>query len=566
MRSISKRVFQRGSSVGIGVAVLSFCLLLASGCALKDSMSARYQISVEKPDGFSLTRNVILVADNQLNHLYGEPIWMRSQLVTQIVRVSIRPVQQDLFGQGILRWVLDTYDKEPVVHLGDAANMGCVGEFEAFTEIMAVTPDRPWVMAPGNHDAFLMGNAQSPSDDWEAACRRAGGPLTKDLLVREYLQHLHRQEAGFRAAYQDPDSLPTSGEWRSDAAAGSTFLRAVAWVVDEANPQRSFVVQEIDLGLPPPSDGSAPPPPVAAILLDSSQFASAPILLPVPGPNAGVNGDLQSDQLDVIARWMANADAGTISVMMSHHPFGTLRKGARTAVDRLRKQHDVPIYVSAHTHNGQYYIRGGSEGWLELNVGSIVDYPIEFRTFSIHEGKKGQDEFLIRTPLFRIPDSWGSLAGNIAPRCDPGWEARPDDPDFYLTYLDGDSLDPVATQLMLMTTLLRTYVRLIETVPSHEDNQIWPDLSRYTGFTCCANDEDVLEGIDRIIATANREQQIEALVELGKFDKGRRAADLTLHRDYRICQAVWASKYNKIDRRAPTANDPYILYSTPRGN
>ena len=86
--------------------LLIFCAILSSGCALKDSMSSSYRITGEKPDGFSFSKNVILVADNQLNHLYGEPIWMRSQFVTQFVRVSIRPVQQDLFGQGILRWVL----------------------------------------------------------------------------------------------------------------------------------------------------------------------------------------------------------------------------------------------------------------------------------------------------------------------------------------------------------------------------------------------------------------------------------------------------------------------------
>ncbi|MDH4031033.1 MAG: metallophosphoesterase [Chromatiales bacterium] len=549
----------------IRIAGFSLCLLLASGCALKDSMSARYQISTDKPDGFALSKNVVLVADNQLNHLYGEPIWMRSQLVTQFVRVSIRPVQQDLFGQGILRWVLDVYgSRRPVIHLGDAANMGCVGEFEAFLEIMTATGNQPWLMAPGNHDAFLMGNSENSTDVWHAACERAGGRLTKDMLVGKYLQHLHRQDSGFRTAFPDADNLPATGEWRSDAPPGSAFLRAVAWAIDESRPHRSFVVQEVDLGLKPPSDGSAAPPPVAAMLLDSSQFAAAPILLPVPGPNAGVNGDLQADQLEVVTRWLSQAPGNSIPVLMSHHPFGTLRDGSRAAVDQLRKQYDVPLYVSAHTHNGQYFIRGGSEGWLELNVGSIVDYPIEFRTFSIHEG--GESEMLFRTPLFRIPDMWGTLAGDRAPRCEASWEAMADDPDFYLTYLDGISADPVATQLMLMTTLLRTYERLIDTVPSAADNEHWPDLTRFAGRKCCSSDEDILTALEAKTDAASREQSIEALIELGRFDRARLAADPILHRDYRVCQAVWASKYNKIDRRAPTANDPYILFSTRSGN
>lgn len=555
MTSTGKRILELPAARGIGVAFL--CVLLTSGCVLKDSMSARYEISGEKPDGFSLTKNVVLVADNQLNHLYGEPIWMRTQLVTQFVRVSIRPVQQDLFGQGILRWVMDTYgSRRPVIHLGDAANMGCVGEFDRFVEIMAATDDQPWLMAPGNHDAYLMGNLETPTDDWDSACQRADGRLTKDMLVSRYLQHLRQQHDDFRGAFAD---LPASGEWRSDAAPGSTLLRAVAWSVDAANPHRSFVLQEVDLGLPPPPGEDTEQRRVSAYLIDSSQFAQPPVLL--GGINAGLKGDLQQDQIDVLSRWMSAASGGAISVLMSHHPFGTLVDGSRNAVDNLRKQHDVPLYVSAHTHNGQYFVRGGSEGWLELNVGSIVDYPIEIRFFSIHEA--GDGRLLIRTPLFRIPDDWNNLSGDRAPRCNADWEAMPDDPDFYLTYLDGGSLDAAGTQLMLMTTLLQTYQRLIETVPSAAENDTWPDLSAFTGSSCCSSDAEIRAAIPLIIDGGDRVQQIEALMELGRFDDSRKPADAVLHRDYRICQALWASKYNKTDARMPTSNDPYILFSNP---
>ena len=106
MRTTGRRACNWQSKIGIRTCVVATILFLGSGCALKDSMSSRYHISPDKPDGFSLTKNVMLVADNQLNHLYGEPIWMRSQFVTKVVSVSIRPVQQDLFGQDILRWVL----------------------------------------------------------------------------------------------------------------------------------------------------------------------------------------------------------------------------------------------------------------------------------------------------------------------------------------------------------------------------------------------------------------------------------------------------------------------------
>ena len=133
-------------------------LLLVVGCQRKLSLSERYEILPEKPDGFALTKNIMLVADNQLNYLYGEPIWLRSGLTDKFVKVAIRPVQQDLYGQDMLRWALELYgSRMPVIHLGDAANMACSGEFEAFLEIMS-TATKPWVMAPGNHDAYLFGN------------------------------------------------------------------------------------------------------------------------------------------------------------------------------------------------------------------------------------------------------------------------------------------------------------------------------------------------------------------------------------------------------------------------
>ena len=87
-------------------------------------------------------------------------MWMRSSMVDQLVSVAIRPVQQDLFAPDLLRWVMKNYGASwPVIHLGDATNMACVGELEAFFEIMAEGRKR-WVMAPGNHDCFLLGNSQ----------------------------------------------------------------------------------------------------------------------------------------------------------------------------------------------------------------------------------------------------------------------------------------------------------------------------------------------------------------------------------------------------------------------
>ena len=74
--------------------------------------------------------------------------------------------------------------------VGDAADLGCEGEFRTFTGIMN-TAGRPWIMAPGNHDCFYFGNFHPVhTENWEAACRNAGEPLRKDRYVRLYVATL----------------------------------------------------------------------------------------------------------------------------------------------------------------------------------------------------------------------------------------------------------------------------------------------------------------------------------------------------------------------------------------
>ena len=437
-----------------------------AGCTHHYSISSRYEISSYKPDGFAVSKNVIIVADNQLNYLYGDPIWMRSELIDKFVKVAIRPVQQDLFGQYVLKWVLDYYGNNyPVIHLGDANNMACVGEYKAFLNIMSTmyTGRHPWVMAPGNHDFYLMGNTNDNNNDWCAACEGAEGPMTKDKFIYAYLEHLLKQFSDFKNQYSD--SLPPSGKWRA-MHDSTTFLKSVAWNIDNKEPWRSYIVQELNLSIDPSK-------PVSAILLDTTQFVSKPNLIL---PNAGLNGDIQSEQLEIIEGWLKDDPTGQkITIFMSHHPFDRLLPKAGDAVDSLRKKYRIPLYISAHTHAGQYIARGGSEGWLELNVGSIVDWPMEFRTFSIHEVRDDPEKFVFRAKLFRIPECWDRLIPPQSPQCDFSWEAKPEDPDYYLSHGDSSSLDPKKTQEDLMNCILHVYIRLFTNVPSAENNNVWPE-------------------------------------------------------------------------------------------
>ena len=531
-------------------AVFFIIWTLFIGCVgTPESISSKYEILPEKPDGYAISKRVLLVADNQLNHLYGNPIWLRNELFDHIVSVTIRPVQQDLFGQDILKWTLQYYGKRiPVVHLGDGTNMACAGEFESFREIMD-TAEQPWVMAPGNHDAYLLGNLHTLDEDWwHEACIRADGPMTKDRFVTEYLAHLKHQH-GAIAKCLDNNGL--QGECRSDAIA-DPFLRKVAWKIDKEKPYRSYVVQELDLGR---SDADLP---VSAVLMDSSQYKHPPTLVPAPPySNAGLSGSILGDQMEVAERWLKNDPTGKkLTILMIHHPYSVLLKAARKTIDGFREKYRIPLYISGHTHHGEYFVRGGDNGWIELNVGSMVDWPIEFRTFEIHQIIDNPKNLVFRTPLFRIPDIWDNAVPPRKPQAMAEWEIKKTDaPNFYLAHNYKSNPNPEKTQQDLLVSLLYTYKSFLNAVESAPDNTHWPE-----GYS---SDQEIISAIDTLLVNKDIDAMTSFLIELGNFDKKRKPGDPVVHRDYRLYQAIWASKYDKLEGRKPVIADPYIRF--PKG-
>ncbi len=61
----------------------------------------------------------------------------------------------------------------------------------------------------------------------------------------------------------------------------------------------------------------------------------------------------------------------------------------------------------------------------------------------------------------------------------------------------------------------------------------------------------------------NIDEMTSLLISLDNFDRKRKVKDKLMHRDYRLWQAIWASKYDKLDGRKPVTTDPYIRF--PKG-
>jgi hypothetical protein len=261
--------------------------------------------------------------------------------------------------------------------------------------------------------------------------------------------------------------------------------------------------------------------------------------------------------MEVVERWLKNDPSGKkLTVLMVHHPYSVLLKAARKTIDGFREKYKIPLYISGHTHHGEYFVRGGDNGWIELNVGSIVDWPIEFRTFEIHQIIDNPKNLVFRTPLFRIPDIWDNAVPPRKPQSMAAWEIKKTDAqDFYLAHNYQSSPNPKKTQQDLLVSLLTTYQSFLKAVASAPDNTHWPE-----GY---ASDQEIISAIETLLRNRDIDVMTSFLIELGNFDKKRKPVNPTVHRDYRLYQAIWASKYDKLEGRKPVIADPYIRF--PKG-
>ncbi len=523
----------------------AYALLLFAGCKSPASLPATWRMPAQDSVGELLSKRVVLVADNQLHHLYGQPVWIRSGLTNRVVSVAIRPVQLDLWGPDLLEHLLETYTRKNLaIHLGDALDVGCSVEWDQFVAIMS-NAGRGWVMAPGNHDFNYVGNGHFSLDQWQRACATADGsgtPLTKDRFVVEYLRAVSAQgHLGFPAP---ADASLESGEHVWTSPNDSTVLQSVAWRIDADRPWRSYVAQQVNIGLP----GQ---PPVVIILVDTNQYHFRPRLIPIPPllRNAGVTGELQEDQIDVVDAWLGAQAPGQVTMIMGHHPYKGLARGSRSTLERWR-QAGTSLYVSAHTHTAQFFVHeAGDDSWLELNLGSTTDWPPEVRTLSVSTDRVfGGHSF--RLERKRVDERFRSLSV-----CKPEWEIMPGTDAYYLAYGELTTPSPTKTTIDLMNTLLSSYEWLLKFVRSAQDNPIWP--------AGASSDSDVRT---RIAALRSDDvglgDKLAYLRKLSAFERERVAADAAVQKDFRMCQALWASNYDKKGARVPDTDDSYVLIPT----
>jgi hypothetical protein len=301
-------------------------------------------------------------------------------------------------------------------------------------------------------------------------------------------------------------------------------------------------------------------------------------------------------------------------VLIGHHQFQELGRSSQEGVDDLRKRSGALLYVSAHDHHGKFVVngKGHDEGnWLELNIGSILDWPAEARRFGLIrakvEGAKGlamlqrparaypealrrlriqpqeparEEEWavLLDTPRYLMEEL---LREEGVPAHERRWEATPNDPDYYLRHEDLRDLDAVRAEIILKSTLLASHRRLLEHNPTVAGaaGDFWPEG--------CSSDAMVIEQIGRLLGesrrqletsekpkdekallqalTAQRRDLTGFLVEFDRFERLRPVQDPETRRRYRLSQAVWASWYDSVHSRNAPVNARYIVFPPPNG-
>lgn len=133
-----KAIMRKNLLSCLAVFLLSMLLLLQGCAAPSNNLPARWNIAFGEPPSDVVSTRVMLVADNQLHNLYADPVpIMRSGFADKVVEVAIRPVQLDLYAPEALALVVETEGRrQSVIHLGDACDFSCTGEFNKFFAIM----------------------------------------------------------------------------------------------------------------------------------------------------------------------------------------------------------------------------------------------------------------------------------------------------------------------------------------------------------------------------------------------------------------------------------------------
>jgi hypothetical protein len=410
---------------------------IASALVLGGCASGHYTAWEAGPDldastGRPITRPIGVLADTQIHESRGTASRWWSLAGDEFVPVTIRTGQQVIGAGDVLLAALRHGKSLPLtLHAGDALDVSCQTEWALFSEIMRGERGRPgadsWLLAPGNHDGYLVGNFHPTSDGlytdgyWRNVCNAGrhaiGGKtvvhdrLRKGELVEAYVRQLLDTGTGVR--------LP-----RADNRCPDPAGLCVAYAISTRS-WSSFIVQMVRL--PPASSSDVP---VHAVLLDTSDYATQPRVSPF-GVHAGIDAGLSMAQLSAVTSLVARLPERARFFFVGHHPLSAWQvdqwsEEKRAELRRLvADPRSLGFVVTAHTHEGGWFrYRAADIELLELNVGSLSDAPLYYRTLSFETDSAGRIGVVSNRLLMSGLDAGPDCSTYESPKRHSGYAVR----------------------------------------------------------------------------------------------------------------------------------------------
>jgi predicted phosphodiesterase len=154
--------------------------------------------------------------------------------------------------------------------------------------------------------------------------------------------------------------------------------------LNNCNPQRSFLLQQVRVEKNEKNNNNKK---INMILIDTSVYNQA---CAYKGPFyamcnsdciAGKKGEVSEEQIIKIDEWIKENNENNITTIFAgHHPLHQVKQ-LNNYFKSIANQYKKPIfYISGHTHQGYWEQK---DNVTELNIGSLIDFPIQYRTLQL---------------------------------------------------------------------------------------------------------------------------------------------------------------------------------------
>ncbi|GAB4564497.1 MAG: hypothetical protein Tsb0020_14760 [Haliangiales bacterium] len=431
------------------VALLGFTLVVGCGstsgsetAAAKDTRAAasathvaqkpppRWLRAVEPPGAqpeitasHRRVARIFAFSDTQLHYLLGKRTFAQSPFAERMsFEVAVRPAALDDGADLLLRLFMNQYRHfyrdHSLVFLGDAADLSCVPEIEAFFDVLADAGQSDLHAVASNHDGFYAGNFTSKRDvdgnlrltdmpdDWTRACSAPGRFDDRRLTKGRAVKRLHQHVPAPPAAPAGPGAATPAGP---DAV--SDWVTQASWRGDGPTDFRDAYLYY----LRPLSGGEPGAPPAWGVFLDTVDYRSFDFESSL---GAGSTGAVSREQLRFLDRAMLDVQvaAGTQPVsfvVFGHHPVRTLEPESRERVTRFFSARPAIVaYVTAHEHDSteRSLTLDGGRVLPEILVGSTTDAPQAAGQLELYVDPRGQRTFVHHRLLLDADARCGEVA------------------------------------------------------------------------------------------------------------------------------------------------------------